>query len=141
MSDDEKKLLLEELKLCNDDYKYRDQLLVTEFALSITAFGVGLNAANGAQDWTKLLIYLGLALFLSLVAHHSGRVNQDRLAAGDRSNEIKKKLELVQTHGGYAKKRGGIRIPAPKAMVWFVWLSAASSALLALVQLRSQLGA
>ncbi|WP_093166896.1 hypothetical protein [Variovorax sp. YR216] len=120
VADEDNKLLLEELKLCSDDYQHRNQLIVTEFALSITAFGVSLSAANGADGWSRLLVYVGLALFLTIVAHHMVHVNQVRLEAAERVEEIKQQLEFRRIHGGYTGKRKGIKIPAPKAMVWFV---------------------
>jgi len=36
MSQDTQDLEIEELKIMSDDYRYRDQLMVTEFGLSMT---------------------------------------------------------------------------------------------------------
>ena len=130
MTSEERALLIEELKLSNDDYKYRDQLIVTEFGLAMTAFAVGLNAAKDLSGWLCVLLFFGISLFLLIVANHIGRVNQDRLAAGDRVKKLK----------GYAGKRTGVKIPAPKSMVWFLWLAAISSVVTMLVMIFRQLG-
>jgi len=140
MTSEERALLIEELKLSNDDYKYRDQLIVTEFGLAMTAFAVGLNAAKDLSGWLCVLLFFGISLFLLIVANHIGRVNQDRLAAGDRVKKLKDELGLVQIHQGYAGKRTGVKIPAPKSMVWFLWLAAISSVVTMLVMIFRQLG-
>ena len=94
MTNEERNLAMDELKLVNDDYKYRDQLIVTEFALSITAFAIGLNVAHDLTGWLRIVVFFGISLFLLIIANHIGRVNQDRLAAGDRVNDLKAKLKL-----------------------------------------------
>jgi len=141
MTKEERDLLVEELKLCNDDYRYRDQLVVTEFGISMTAFAVGLNVANNLTGWIRILVFAGISIFLLIVANHIGRVNQDRLKAGDRVDAIKKQIGFLQIHQGYAGKRRGIKIPGPKTMVWFLWLAATSSLVGTAVLVFRQFGA
>lgn len=142
MTKEERDLLVEELKQCNDDYRYRDQLIVTEFGISMTAFAVGLNGAINLTGWIQILVFAGISIFVLIIANHIGRVNQDRLKAGDRMNAIKEQLKLLQIHQGYAGKRGGIiKIPAPKTMVWYLWLATTSSLVVTAVLVFRQFGA
>jgi hypothetical protein len=133
MSPDEQKVALEELKMCNDDYRYRDQLIVTEFSLSMTVVALALNLAQHLIGWPRAGVLLAISLFLLIIANHIDRVNQDRVQSGWRANELKTSLGMTQTHQGFAGRRTQlIKIPAPKTMVWFVWATALLSILLTL---------
>ena len=130
MSPDEQKVALDELKMCSDDYRYRDQMIVTEFSLSMTAVALAMNLAQRLQGWASAGVMIATSLFLLIVANHIDRVNQDRVACGWRANELKTLLGMPQTHKGFAGLRTQlIKIPAPKTMVWFVKATALISIL------------
>lgn len=116
---------LEELKLAADDYRYRDQLMVTEFALTMTTVGIALNGIGGLADkFPKVLVLFGLLLFLLIVSFHLYRINADRVAAGTRKKEIQTALGMKILQGGFAGTRRlqRFKIGVPQLMVWFTHL-------------------
>ena len=113
---------LEELKLMSDDYRYRDQMMVTEFGLSMTAIALAANALVRTQDWTLQLIIVTVAtVFSVLVSNHLSRINKDRVSAGYRRTQLLKELGMHQPHHGYERKQIPFTFPAPISFVVFAW--------------------
>ena len=118
--------MLEELKLMSEDYRYRDQLMVTEFGLSMTAIALAANAAFRTSSWEIQLLIFGLTLiFAWLIANHMTRINIDRLSAGARRRQLLQELQMHQPHMGYERKQARFTFPAPISMVVFCWLAVA----------------
>lgn len=71
-----------ELKLIANEYRYRDQLMVTEFALTMTAVGVAGNILVRLDHKVlELLILWAATVFLFIVSMHLFRLDIDRRAA------------------------------------------------------------
>lgn len=116
--------LLEEHKYMTEEYRYREILMVTEFSLSITGLVLAVKEIFPLCNKTLRLICLILISLIALaIANHMQRLNQDRLRAGKRIDEINALLYFYQPHAGFAKRRSKIRIPipAPKLMVILFW--------------------
>ena len=123
MNDEKKKNLIEELKLMSDDYRYRDQLMVTEFGLSMTAIAFATSAALRTESWELQATIVGLAfIFSMLIANHMTRINVDRLSAGERRKNLLKTLGMHQPHMGFERKQAKGTFPAPISFVVFSWL-------------------
>ena len=123
---DPDELLLEELKLMSEDYRYRDQLMVTEFGLSMTAIALAANAAFRTTSWAlQLSIFAITLVFAWLIANHMTRINVDRLSAGARRKELLGLLKMHQPHMGYERRQAKLTFPAPISMVVFSWFAVA----------------
>ena len=127
MKIDAQELKLEELKLMSEDYRYRDQMMVTEFGLSMTAIALAANAAFRTNSWALQLSIFALTLiFAALIANHMTRINVDRLSAGDRRKELLKLFGMHHPHMGYERKQARLTYPAPISMVVFTWIAVAA---------------
>ncbi|MBK6972288.1 MAG: hypothetical protein IPH26_04805 [Sterolibacteriaceae bacterium] len=118
MTMDAQDLMLEELKLMSEDYRYRDQLMVTEFGLSMTAIALAANAAfRTSSSAIQLLIFALTLVFAWLIANHMTRINVDRLSAGARRKKLLGDLHMHQPHMGFERKQARFTFPAPVSMV------------------------
>jgi hypothetical protein len=114
---------LEEYKELGHEYRYRDQLMVQEFQISMIAAGV-LLAATGA---TKSIIVIslvelfGAAYFLTLT-HHMSNIHRDRRANLSRKKELGEALGFRASHLNVS---GKVRLPAPRNMIWLMWMTSA----------------
>ena len=108
---------LEEFKEAGLEYRYRDQLMVQEFGLSMAVAGVAIAAITPrtatVEGWVIQLF--GLA-FLALLTLHLRNTNQDRRAALARREILRSELEFTPLHLNVDGKR---RWSAPRLMVWF----------------------
>ncbi|MBL8536155.1 MAG: hypothetical protein JNM59_01990 [Hyphomonadaceae bacterium] len=128
-------ILLEEYKELGEEYRYRDQLMVQEFSLSMVAIGVVLNQVWAAKTSIELFAADFLSFgFLCILAIHLGRLNQDRVSALDRKGALAKELGFDDPHGEVSKRRQRlVPVGAPALMVGFVqvlalaWFCAATS--------------
>jgi len=119
MTPDERESKLEELKLVADDYQYRDQLMVAEFALTMTAVGITGNILVRLEDVSlQILILLFVWVFLLIVSFHLYRINQYRISAGTRKAQLQKLFDMEVDHLGFLDKRL-ISTSVHKMMVWF----------------------
>lgn len=126
MDPDKKSDLIEELKLMTDDYRYRDQLMVTEFGLSITAIAIAGNAGLRSESWhLQLVILLVTFIFSVLIANHLTRLNVDRISAGNRRKDLLGLIGMHQPHHGFKRKQARFTFPAPITFVYFAWLMSA----------------
>lgn len=123
--DDTFKYNIEEYKEIGHEYRYRDQLMVQEFSLSMVAVGVLLNVIFKVPAlspiWSIVLQIFGGA-FLFLLALHLRNINQDRLAALKRRDQLREALKFGEFHGNVSGKR---RFSAPREMVRFAKIVAA----------------
>lgn len=116
MSDDDSKLWIEEFKELGQEYRYRDQMMVQEFGLSMVAIGIVINRLwTETPSWEYLGVQLIGGFFLFVVARHLDHINQDRRAALESREELRKKLGFTRIHLG----ADGRRFSAPRTMVWF----------------------
>jgi hypothetical protein len=108
---------LEEFKEAGQEYRYRDQLMVQEFGLTMAVAGVAIAAitprVGTVGGW--IIQAFGL-LFLALLTLHLHNVNQDRRAALARRNTLRDALEFKPIHLNVDGRR---RWSAPRLMVWF----------------------
>jgi hypothetical protein len=108
---------IEEFKEVGHDYRYRDQLMVQEFSLSMVATGVLLNVVvKNANVIESLIFQLFGVIFLALLTVHLRHINQDRIAALRRKETLRSELEFQVVH---LNVHGHRRMSAPGAMVWF----------------------
>jgi len=109
-------LKVEELKEIGQEYRYRDQLMVQEFSLSMVAIGILLNLLRDQNVSFKFIVLqLFGAFFLVLLSWHINHINQDRRAALNRKEELSKTLGFASIHGGVKEQR----FSTPRVMVWF----------------------
>jgi hypothetical protein len=108
---------IEEFKEAGQEYRYRDQLMVQEFGLSMAVAGVTIAAITPrtatVEGWVIQLF--GLA-FLALLTLHLRNTNEDRRAALARREALRSALEFTPIHLNIDGKR---RWSAPRLMVWF----------------------
>lgn len=119
---------VEEFKECGHEFRYRDQIMVQEFSLSMIATGVATNAALSPRVGEVVAIaiqILGL-LFLLLLTLHLRNTNQDRLAALSRKELLRSELGFGVVHQNVDGRR---RIGASRLMVWFAGIIASCWAL------------
>jgi hypothetical protein len=92
-------LRIEELKEAGHEYRYRDQIMVQEFSLSVLATGVllGAIAARPATNLGFVIQCFGLG-FLCVLTLHLRNTNQDRRAALARKDAILRSLDFQQVH-------------------------------------------
>jgi hypothetical protein len=127
---------IEEFKEVGHEYRYREQLMVQEFGLSMAVAGVligAITARAGTVEGVVIQVF-GL-LFLSLLTLHLRNINEDRLAAIERREELRSTLEFARTHQNVAGKR---RWSAPRLMVWFSRLSAVAWAVWTVLSLAAR---
>jgi hypothetical protein len=116
--------LLAEFDDQGEEYRYRDQLMVQEFHLSIVAVGVVFSSVWNAPPsanlfWTDVFV----VCFLCILAMHMGRLNQDRISAFNRRKELVPHLGFLNAHGAASGKRKRlVNVGIPNLMIWFVRL-------------------
>ncbi|MEO0368955.1 MAG: hypothetical protein AAF197_09250 [Pseudomonadota bacterium] len=145
MSNDQKTLMLEALKIVSDDYRYRDQMMVTEFGLAMTAVGLaGSVAIQVSNEFAKVGIVAAIVFFLLVVGNHMARINQDREHAGQAKTKLLRQLGMEEfiVHTGFAQtneaavepvRRHGIPgLPGPLFMLVSVWATMLLSAVILL---------
>jgi len=114
-------LKIEELKEVGHEQRYREQLMVQEFGLSMTATAV-LAAVVSARQGTAFAFIVqlfGLA-FLLLLTLHLRNINQDRNEALKLKEKVRESLGFQPIHqniGG--RQRRFISVSAPMMMVWY----------------------
>ena len=119
--DKETVLKIEEFKEVGHEQRYREQLMVQEFSLSLIATGVivGVILPRPSTLFALVVQCFGLA-FLMLLTLHLRNMNQDRLAALLQKEELRNELGFKPIHQNVAdRKRRFISISAPRAIVWF----------------------
>jgi hypothetical protein len=108
---------VEEFKEAGHEYRYRDQLMVQEFSLSMVAAGVLLNViAKDPSGPEALVVQFFGVVFLVLLTLHLRNINQDRRTALARKEVLRKELEFEVVHGNVS---GLLRIRVPLAMIRF----------------------
>ena len=116
-------LKIEELKEAGHEYRYREQIMVQEFGLSMlaTAAAAGVIGANEGTGLAFAIQVIGLA-FLALLTLHLRNVNQDRYAALHVKEAIRVELGFRPIHrntGG--RRRGTVSMSATLAIVRFAF--------------------
>lgn len=120
-------LKIEEHKEVGHEYRYRDQLMVQQFSLSMLAVAAVLNVLRGLDLTTgSWLIQALVALFLGLLWRHMRNVNADRRAALERKEELRVELGFAAVHGGAAGHRRSlprelVRFSGLIALIWTAW--------------------
>lgn len=119
MSGNNHTLKLEEFKDAQEEYRYRDRLMVQEFGLEMVAISVLVNRLwTETISWGYLVALFIGGLFIIVLARHLHHINQDRRAALERKETLRKELGFAEIHLG----SGGRRLSAPRTMVWFATL-------------------
>jgi hypothetical protein len=127
-------LKLEEFREVGHEYRYREQIMVQEFGLSMLVAGVlvGVIHANKETPFALIVQCYGLG-FLALLALHLRNVNEDRYAALKIKETLREQLNFEPIHqntGG--RKRRFISISSTRAIFlfscatvlgWAVWLA------------------
>ncbi|MGJ5137631.1 hypothetical protein ACQR1V_06565 [Bradyrhizobium oligotrophicum] len=114
---------IEELKEIGHEQRYREQLMVQEFGLSMTATAVlaGVISAKSGTIFAFVVQMFGLA-FLLLLTLHLRNINQDRHEALKLKESVRKALGFQPIHqniGGRERKL--IALSAPRMMVWYAF--------------------
>jgi hypothetical protein len=121
-------LKIEELKEIGHEQRYREQLMVQEFGLSMTAAAIlaGVASSKSGTNFALAVQIFGL-LFLLLLSLHLRNINQDRHEALKLKEAARSKLGFEPIHQNIAgRKRRFISLSAPRMMVWYaIALSAA----------------
>lgn len=118
LTESQRRLKLEELKLVADEFRYRDQLMVTEFALTMTAVGLALNLARMLTEGQAFIVVLLTMFFLLIVSRHLSRVNRDHTIAGQIKNDLLKLFDMEPIAQDYTYERP-YKYRATRLMVWF----------------------
>ncbi len=108
---------VEEFKELGHEIRYREQLMVQEFSLSMIATGVALSAL--APRWATLVgltIQAFGAAFMLLLSLHLRNISQDRLAGLTLREGLRKELGFGLVHQNLG---GNKRWSAPRLMIWF----------------------
>lgn len=103
--------LLEELKFVSDSYRYRDQLMVTEFSITMAASGLAGNIIlrSASNPIIQIMTTALACIFTYFIAYHLYRINEDRIVAGLKESFLRKRLEMDVLHQGYKDERVSIR--------------------------------
>ncbi len=111
---------LEEYKELGQEYRYRDQMMIQEFSLSMVAIGVVVNRLLGIETTTRgfLVVQVITALFIGILAFHLTHINQDRREALKQREQLREKLKFRKYHLGVSNMRPS----APRTMVWFSYV-------------------
>ena len=131
---------VEEFKEVGHEVRYREQMMVQEFSLSMIATGISISALVprlGSVVGATIQIF-GSA-FLMLLTLHLRNINQDRLVALQRKDELRCELDYAVINQNLG---GGKRPSAPRLMVWFagavtiawmIWTAVALAGLIGLM--------
>ncbi len=127
------KVTIEEFKELGHEYRYREQLMVQHFSLSMVAVAGILNVALREPmpgSTATLLLQIFGSLFLPLVTLHLKNLNQDRLAALKRKEALRELLHFEAIHLGV----NGVNRPSAMRLIvlfslttsvaWLTWLAA-----------------
>ena len=124
------KRAIEEFKELGHEYRYREQLMVQEFSLTMVAIAGLLNVLlrdHALAPWVSAVLTVFGAAVLILIAFHLRNINQDRWRISDRKAVIGRVLGFAQTNQNIG---GGKRFKVPLnivrlvgtiAVVWTVW--------------------
>lgn len=126
-------LKIEELKEVGHEYRYREQIMVQEFGLSMLVAGVLVGVIHANKDTLFALVVQCYGLgFLALLTLHLRNINEDRYAALRIKEKLRVDLGFQPVHqntGG--RKRRLISISSTRAIFqfscgtvfgWAVWL-------------------
>jgi len=112
-----------ELQWLSEEYRYRDQLMVTEFGLSMTAVALGVNAWLISKSRPmEFFIAIVTLLFSLLIANHLRRLRSDLKIAGKRQIILLEYLDLVPVNQGLAGRTRLFSFNALTSFVVFAWL-------------------
>ncbi|MGY4155642.1 putative membrane protein [Bradyrhizobium sp. USDA 4461] len=127
-------LKIEELKEVGHEYRYREQIMVQEFGLSMLVAGVavGVVHANTGTVFALVVQCYGLG-FLALLTLHLRNINQDRYAALAIKEKIRSDLGFQPIHQNTGdRKHRFISISSTRAIFlfsfstalgWAIWLA------------------
>jgi hypothetical protein len=128
LSDDAFRKKVEEYKEVGHEYRYRDQLMVTEFSLSMGAIGIVLNAVRGLESVVEqIVVQLFGCAFLLLLTLHLRNINRDRIFASHLKDRLRQELEFDKVHQNVTGKRWTpiprlmIRFSAAVTVIWLAW--------------------
>jgi hypothetical protein len=114
-------LKIEELKEVGHEYRYREQIMVQEFGLSMLVAGVLVGVIHANKDTLFALVAQCYGLgFLALLTLHLRNINQDRYAALAIKEKLRTDLGFQAIHqntGG--RKRRWISISSTRAIFLF----------------------
>jgi hypothetical protein len=114
---------VEEFKETGHEIRYREQLMVQEFSLSMIAAGITIGALVPRLGSLAGLVIQALgAAFLLLLTVHLRNINQDRVVALARREELRNELGFGLINQNI---RGDKRASAPRLMVRFAGTVAA----------------
>src|SRR5689334_15184529 len=103
MTPDERSHLVDELEQVAEEYRYRDNMLVTESSISTAAIGILLTViwvpVSDAPTPGLIVLQVAGAFYLGLLTWHMSQCITDRDAALARSAAIRKDLGFVEFHG------------------------------------------
>ena len=118
---------VEDFKEVGHEIRYREQLMVQEFSLSMIAGGVVIGALVPRLDSVVgLIIQVFSTLFFALLTLHLRNINQDRLVAIARKEALRRALDFTLIHQNLDGKK---RWSAPRLMVSFARSVAAAWAI------------
>jgi len=129
-SSEEFKRTIEEFKELGHEYRYREQLMVQEFSLTMVALAGLLNVLlrdPAPVPWVSVVLQILGAAVLILIAFHLRNINQDRWQISDRKAEIAGHLGFAQTNqniGGGKRFKvplNIVRLVATIATFWATW--------------------
>lgn len=122
---------VEEFKELGHEYRYREQILVQEFSLTMVAIAGLLNVLlrHPRPDfWQALILQVFGVAVLVVLAFHLRNVNQDRLAVLHRKTEIGDRLGFARANQNVGGKKRWFKGPlaivlltATTAVSWTVW--------------------
>lgn len=127
---------IEEIKELGHEYRYRDQLMVQEFGLSMLGIGViGKAIHEAANSWPVLAAQLVVLLFLNVIWRHLRNTNQDRRAALVRREVQLRRVGFGTCHFGAGKRRASvprlmIRFAQVLTLAWTLWTGCEAGILL-----------
>lgn len=107
---------LDEFRELGLEYRYKDQMMVQELGFTLTAQGLVASSLIGKDlNWGHVCLQVVLGIFAVILYRHLNHTNQDRRAALERKENLRKALSFEPTHLGVNDKR----LSAPRTMVWF----------------------
>jgi len=120
MSNEDKKLQLEEYKELGNEYRYREQMMVQEFGFAMITIGVVINKLLGVNDITLwyLIVQTIAGFFIVILAFHLTHINKDRRVILVHREKLRESLGFEKFHLG----AGGRRLSAPRTMIWFSYV-------------------
>lgn len=124
LDDESFKRKIEEFKEIGHEYRYREQLMVQEFGLSMVAIATLLNVVTrdpAPSAGASFILQLFGSAFLALLALHLRNINQDRRTALHVKDAIRVELGFAESHQNLS---GVFRLSAPRLIVHFALATA-----------------